>query len=142
MSYYFFLGNTMLPVPPPRMNTKINGKNKTINLINEGEVNLIKTPGLTEISFDFLLPNSRYPFANYDSSLQTGLINYAVGAISSRIGGSLGNAFSFKKRRRSSIRSSPLKRREILSDLSLPAWVLIILNCGIPICFALLRIIQ
>lgn len=95
MSYYFFLGNTMLPVPPPRMNTKINGKNKTINLINEGEVNLIKTPGLTEISFDFLLPNSRYPFANYDSSLQTGLINYAVGAISSRIGGSLGNAFSF-----------------------------------------------
>ena len=54
MSYYFFLGNTMLPVPPPRMNTKINGKNKTINLINEGEVNLIKTPGLTEISFDFL----------------------------------------------------------------------------------------
>lgn len=50
MSYYFFLGNTMLPVPPPRMNTKINGKNKTINLINEGEVNLIKMPGLTEIS--------------------------------------------------------------------------------------------
>jgi len=139
MSYYFFLGNTMLPVPPPRMNTKINGKNKTINLINEGEVNLIKTPGLTEISFDFLLPNSRYPFANYDSSLQTGLINYAVGAISSRIGGSLGNAFSFKK-------AAPfldsLKRHEILSDLSLPAWVLIILNCGTPICFAPLRIIQ
>ena len=97
MSYYFFLGETMLPVPPPSMNTRINGKNKTINLINGGEVNLIKAPGLTEISFEFLLPNSRYPFANYDSSLQTGLINYAVGAISSRVGGSLGNAFSFKK---------------------------------------------
>lgn len=97
MSYYFFLGNTMLPVPPPKMDTRINGKNKTINLINEGEVNLIKTPGLTEISFDFLLPNSKYPFANYDSSLQSGLFNYAIGEISNRVGGSFGNAFSFKK---------------------------------------------
>lgn len=97
MSYYFFLGNTMLPVPPPKMDTKIKGKNKTINLINEGEVNLIKDPGLTEISFTFLLPNSKYPFANYDSSLQMGLIDYAIGGISSHIGGSLGNAFSFKK---------------------------------------------
>ena len=58
MSYYFFLGETMLPVPPPSMNTRINGKNKTINLINEGEVNLIKAPGLTEISFEFLLPTA------------------------------------------------------------------------------------
>ena len=74
MSYYFFLGDTMLPIPPARVDTKINGKNKTINLINEGEVNLLKTTGLTDISFIFSLPNSVYPFANYDNSLQSGLI--------------------------------------------------------------------
>ena len=68
MSYYFFLGDTMLPVPPAKMTLTIKGKNKTIDLINEGEVNIIKTPGLSEISFDARFPNQKYPFANYDTS--------------------------------------------------------------------------
>ena len=38
------------------MTVKIKGKNKTINLINEGEANLIKDAGLTEISFDARFP--------------------------------------------------------------------------------------
>ena len=33
--------------------------------MNEGEVNLLKTAGLTELSFDILLPNVKYPFAVY-----------------------------------------------------------------------------
>ena len=86
MSYYFFLGTTMLPVPPAKMSIKIKNKNKTIDLINEGEVNLIKTPGLTEISFDARLPNASYPFANYDTSLAD-LLNSNFS----------GNSFSFKK---------------------------------------------
>ena len=32
---------------------------------HEGEVNLLKTPGLTEISFELLLPNYAYPFGVY-----------------------------------------------------------------------------
>ncbi len=96
MSYYFFLGGTMLPVPPPKMETKINGQNKTINLINEGEVNLLKTTGLTDISFTCLLPNSQYPFASYDASLQGGLVGYALGEVSRRVGGIFGNAFLFR----------------------------------------------
>lgn len=99
MSYYFFLGGTMLPVPPPKMETKINGQNKTINLINEGEVNLLKTTGLTGISFTFLLPNSQYPFASYDASLQGGLVGYALGEVSRRVGGIFGNAFLFRSGR-------------------------------------------
>lgn len=86
MSYYFFIDDTMLPVPPAKMTIKIKGKNKTINLINEGEVNIIKTPGLTEIAFDARLPNRNYPFANYDSSLTDSLVSSF-----------LGNSFSFKK---------------------------------------------
>lgn len=86
MAYYFFINDMMLPVPPEKMTLKIQNKNKTINLINEGEVNIIKTPGLTEISFDARLPNASYPFANYDTSFSESLTNTL-----------LGNSFSFKK---------------------------------------------
>ena len=43
--YYFFLGMMQLPVPPAKMTVKIKGKNKTVDLINEGEANLIKDAG-------------------------------------------------------------------------------------------------
>ena len=85
MSYYFFIGDTMLPIPPAKMSIKIKGKNKTIDLINEGEVNIIKKAGLTEISFDARLPNRPYPFADYDTSLAAS----AAGAL-------FGSDFSFK----------------------------------------------
>ncbi len=86
MAYYFFIGDMMLPVPPAKMNVKVNNKNKTINLINEGEVNIIKTQGLTEISFDARLPNQNYPFADYDTSFSSSLTSQLTG-----------NNFSFKK---------------------------------------------
>jgi len=65
MAYYFFLDKVLLPVAPSKLETKIKNHNKTINLINEGEVNLIKKPGLTEIEFEALLPQVKYPFAAY-----------------------------------------------------------------------------
>jgi hypothetical protein len=86
MAYYFFIGTTMLPVPPAKMSIKVKNKNKTIDLINEGEVNIIKSSGLTEISFDARLPNANYPFANYDTSL--------ADSLSSNL---FGSSFSFKK---------------------------------------------
>jgi hypothetical protein len=64
------MGTTQLPVPPAKMQLKINNKNKTLNLINDGEVNILKTSGLTEVSFEVLLPNSQYPFANYFTGFQ------------------------------------------------------------------------
>jgi len=79
MAYYFFLGDTMLPVPPPKMSVKIGNKNRTINLINEGEVNILKSPGLTEISFDAMLPNKVYPFADYSSSPGGSLVSAFFG---------------------------------------------------------------
>lgn len=86
MAYYFFIGDMMLPVSPAKMNVKVNNKNKTINLINEGEVNIIKTQGLTEISFDARLPNQNYPFADYDTSFSSSLTSQLTGS-----------NFSFKK---------------------------------------------
>lgn len=76
MAYYFFLGEMMLPVPPAKMTTKIKNRNKTINLINDGEVNLVKTAGLTEISFDIRLPGDSRPYANYNNSLKSSALSY------------------------------------------------------------------
>ncbi|MFI3174977.1 MAG: LysM peptidoglycan-binding domain-containing protein [Bacillota bacterium] len=46
---------------------KIKNQNKTVNLINEGEINILKSAGLSEVSFQVLLPNQQYPFAVYES---------------------------------------------------------------------------
>jgi len=67
MAYKVFLGGVMLPVPPEKLTTKIVNKNKTTVLVNDGEINLLKRPGLSEISFDALLPNQKYDFAMYAS---------------------------------------------------------------------------
>lgn len=42
--YLFYLGNMMLPVTPEKLELKIANNNKTITLINDGEVNLLKRP--------------------------------------------------------------------------------------------------
>lgn len=74
MAYETYLGNVLLPVTPSKIQTKIKNQNKTINLINDGEINILKSAGLTEISFDALLPNVKYPFAVYKS----GFVNAKV----------------------------------------------------------------
>lgn len=63
MAYTFYLDGVQLPVTPSKLETKIKNNNKTINLINEGDVNILKLPGLTELSFEAMLPQVNYPFA-------------------------------------------------------------------------------
>ncbi|MFO1444076.1 LysM peptidoglycan-binding domain-containing protein [Bacillus sp. Bva_UNVM-123] len=65
MAYSFFIDKVQFPVAPSKFSTKIKNQNTTITLINEGEVNLLKQAGLTELSFELLLPNIKYPFAVY-----------------------------------------------------------------------------
>lgn len=60
--YVVTLGTIEFPIAPSRIELSIRNQNKTITLINEGEVNLLKQPGLTEISFDARIPQQRYPF--------------------------------------------------------------------------------
>lgn len=64
MAYTFYLDKLKLPVTPESLEIKIKNKNKTVDLINEGEINLLKTPGLSEVSFSFLLPQNNYHFAD------------------------------------------------------------------------------
>lgn len=66
MAYEVYLDDILLPIPPSKIQMKVKGQNKTINLVNGEEVNIVKPPGLTEFSFDAVFPNNRYPFANYE----------------------------------------------------------------------------
>lgn len=70
MAYYFYLGNMLLPVAPDKLTLKVNNNNKTYDLINEQEINVLKNPGLTDIEFKALLPNVKYPFATYKNGYQ------------------------------------------------------------------------
>lgn len=70
MAYYFYIGKMLCPVAPSKLQMKINGNDKTLTLINEGEVSILKKAKLTEVSFDILLPNVQYPFAMYKSGFR------------------------------------------------------------------------
>lgn len=61
--YKFWLGGVLFPVTPAKMYLKIKNQNKTINLINEGEVNLLKNAGLTDVDFELLIPAVSYNFS-------------------------------------------------------------------------------
>lgn len=68
--YNFFLDDVQLPIPPSAMSMRINNKNETITLINEGEVNVLKKAGLTDIEFEVEFPNVKYPYAVYPNGFQ------------------------------------------------------------------------
>lgn len=55
MSYTCYLGGVELPTPA-KLTVKIKSKNKTLILLNEGEINFLRTPGLSEIVLPLTLP--------------------------------------------------------------------------------------
>ena len=55
MSYTCYLDGVEWPTPE-KLTVKIKGQNETITLLNEGEINFLRVPGLTEIVVPFTLP--------------------------------------------------------------------------------------
>ena len=68
--YKVYLDKILLPVAPAKITLKTANMNQSLTLINDGEINCIKDAGLSEIEFDLLLPNVKYPFAEYKSGFQ------------------------------------------------------------------------
>ena len=68
--YNVYIDDMLCPLAPEKLQVKISNKNKTLVLIDDGEINLLKKAGLTEVTFDLLLPNVRYPFATYTSGFK------------------------------------------------------------------------
>lgn len=63
--YDFYLKKCLLPVPPEKLQIKINNANDTVTLMNGQQINLLKKAELTDIEFECLLPQMKYPFAVY-----------------------------------------------------------------------------
>ena len=55
MSYTCYLGGMVLPTPS-KLTVKVKNKNKTLVLLDEGEINFLRTPGLSEIVLPLTLP--------------------------------------------------------------------------------------
>lgn len=68
--YDFYLNKCLLPIAPEKLQLKINNANDTLTLINEGEINILKTAELTDIEFECRIPQVKYPFATYKSGFK------------------------------------------------------------------------
>lgn len=76
--YVFYLDKCLLPVTPEKLQISIKNENKTVKLINDGQINLLKKAGLTEIEFECMIPQVKHPFAVYQSGFQSAdyFLNY------------------------------------------------------------------
>ena len=63
--FQVMIGGKLFPVAPEKIVTTIKNQNHTMTLMDGGEINFLRSPGLTELSFTLLLPGREYPFAQY-----------------------------------------------------------------------------
>ena len=53
----------IFPITPPELNIKMGATNETVNLINDGNINILKSLDLTEIEFEATFPMRKYPYS-------------------------------------------------------------------------------
>ena len=58
MAYKLYMAGTLMPITPSKVTVKINNQNKTMTLINGEEINILKAAGLSDVSFELVLPPS------------------------------------------------------------------------------------
>lgn len=70
--FYFKIGSDVLtfPITPSEMTIKVGSNNKVITLINEGEINILKSPSLAEVEFTARFPMRKYPYSREVSDFQ------------------------------------------------------------------------
>lgn len=68
--YKLYLDGVLFPITPSKITMTINDRDETMELINEGEVNVLKTAGLTDIEFEVTIPQVQYPFAIYENGFK------------------------------------------------------------------------
>lgn len=72
-NFYFADGSDVLtfPITPGELTIKVGSNNKTITLIDEGDINLLKSPSLIEVSFEARFPMRKYPYSREPLDFQT-----------------------------------------------------------------------
>lgn len=63
--YFKYDDNKVLtfPITPGELSIKVGSNNDVINLINEGDINILKSPSLIEVEFEARFPMRQYPYA-------------------------------------------------------------------------------
>lgn len=63
--FYFQTGAGLLtfPITPGELTIKSGSNNKVVSLINEGDINILKLPSLTEVEFTARFPMRKYPYS-------------------------------------------------------------------------------
>lgn len=71
-NFYFKDGSDVLtfPITPGELSIKVGSKNKVVTLINEGDVNVLKSPSLIEVEFEARFPMRKYPYSRNVSSFK------------------------------------------------------------------------
>lgn len=77
MSYgynvFFGEGGSVLtfPITPAELTIKVGSKNSVVTLINGEDINILKSPGLTDIEFEARFPMRKYPYSREPENFQT-----------------------------------------------------------------------
>lgn len=65
--FYFAYGAVVLrlPITPGELTISNGSNNDTVTLINEGDINILKSPSLTEVEFTARYPMRAYPYSKF-----------------------------------------------------------------------------
>ena len=72
-AFYFKDGKDVLtfPITPSELTIRVGSNNKVISLIDEGDINVLKSPSLVEIDFEARFPMRKYPYSREFSNFRT-----------------------------------------------------------------------
>lgn len=66
--YSVYFNKVLFPIAPSSLKLTVTNKNKTYDLINGQEINVLNLPGLSKINTGFLLPAQEYSFTRFRES--------------------------------------------------------------------------
>jgi LysM repeat protein len=64
-------GLIIFPITPGELTTTSGSKNSVVTLIDEGDVNILKSPSLIEVSFEARFPMRKYPYSRNAASFES-----------------------------------------------------------------------
>lgn len=78
--FYFKIGEEVLtlPITPSSLKMRIGSNNKVVTLINEGDINILKSPSLVEFEFDARFPMRKYPYSREALEFETYLNKFTA----------------------------------------------------------------
>lgn len=64
-------GLVEFPITPGKLTITNESNNKTVTLISEGDVNILKSPALIEVSFEARFPTHKYPYSTNPNTISS-----------------------------------------------------------------------